>query len=125
MEGGGRTVLVVDDDESMRKLLVVFLTGLGFEIDEARNGQEALERSLAREYDVIICDVKMPVMDGPSYYRALRAHSPERAQRVIFATGILPTDEGDALLRSLPNARLQKPFHLADLRKVLANGVAV
>ena len=114
--------MVVDDDASMRSLLAVYLEGLGYETDQAPDGQEALARSLAEEYDLIVCDVKMPRMDGTEYYQALCAAAPERAERVVFATGVLATDESDAYLRSLPNARLQKPFRLAALRRVIADG---
>ncbi len=125
-DGERRRALVVDDDASMRSLLAVCLEGLGYETDQAPDGREALARSLAEEYDLIICDVKMPTLDGTEYYQALRAEAPERAARVVFATGVLATDETDAFLRSLPNPRLRKPFRLAALRRVIAgdNGQA-
>ena len=117
-----KRALVVDDDVSMRKLLVTYLTGMGYQAVEAGDGQEALAESLGAEYDVIICDVKMPGMDGAAYYRALWDRAPARAARVVFATGVLPTDESDGFLRTLPNPRLRKPFRLAALRQVLENG---
>jgi len=115
------TALVVDDDVSMRKLLVTYLAGLGYQTVEAGDGEAALAASLGAEYDVIICDVKMPGMDGVAYYRALQERAPARAARVVFATGVLPTDELDGLLRALPNPKLRKPFRLAALRQVLGN----
>ena len=118
-EGRVETCLVVDDDASMRKLLREYLGCLGYEVDEARDGAEALRMSLAREFDLTICDVKMPMMNGAEFFKALREQYPNRAARVIFSTGILPTDKSDAFLRTLPNPRLQKPFRLTALRAAI------
>jgi CheY-like chemotaxis protein/anti-sigma regulatory factor (Ser/Thr protein kinase) len=115
----GREALVVDDDASMRRLLAAYLEGFGYRTTEAADGREALAHSRARRYDLIICDVKMPVMSGAEYYRALHAEAPSQAERVVFATGVLPTDDDDGFLRALPNARLQKPFRLAALGQLL------
>lgn len=111
--------LVVEDDVSMRKLLADYLGGVGYETVEAEDGKEALEQCQASWFDVIVCDVKMPEMNGAEFYRSLLEASPEQAARVIFSTGILPADENSAFLRSLPNPRLQKPFRLASLRRAI------
>lgn len=111
--------LVVEDDVSMRKLLAAYLEGMGYETVEAEDGKEALERCRASSFDVIVCDVKMPEMNGAEFYRSLLETSPEQAPRVIFSTGVLPIDGNNAFLRSLPNPRLQKPFRLASLRQAI------
>ena len=112
--------LLVDDDASMRKLLGAFLETLGYEWAEAEDGREGLDRALAEEYDVIICDVKMPNMDGLAFHNALRQAVPSRAARLIFSTGVVSGDSSDPQLRALPNPRLHKPYRLASLKAALA-----
>ena len=111
--------LVVEDDVSMRKLLTAYLEGLGYEATEAEDGREALEQCRSGSFDVIVCDVKMPEMNGAEFYRSLLEASPDQAARVIFSTGILPIDQSNAFLRTLPNPRLQKPFRLSALREAI------
>lgn len=61
---GGRRVLVVDDNRVNRMVLSRMLKKLGLEVDEATNGQEAVERAAAADYDAIFMDCEMPVMNG-------------------------------------------------------------
>jgi signal transduction histidine kinase/CheY-like chemotaxis protein len=114
-----RASLVIDDDASMRRLLRSYLEGFGYEVDEAGDGAQALRLALGRYYDIIICDIRMPIMDGMEFFVALRERHPERAARVIMSTGVLPTDAADRFLRSLTNPRLQKPFKLTALRAAI------
>jgi two-component system KDP operon response regulator KdpE len=71
---GGR-ILVVDDDPQIRRVLKVTLSGHGFEVDDARNGEEALERLRARRADLVLLDINMPGLSGLDVCRAIRAHS--------------------------------------------------
>ena len=74
--GAGRTALIVDDDESTRRLLAIELEPHGFEVLEAADGPDALEIARARKPDVIVLDVLLPRMDGWTVLRALK-ESPE------------------------------------------------
>jgi CheY-like chemotaxis protein len=69
----GRSILVVDDEESIRLLLSDVLAVDGHHVDVAASGIEAMEKLLARPYDLIISDIKMPGMDGATLYRELQA----------------------------------------------------
>jgi len=72
-------ILVVDDDADLREFLRVMLTSIGFEVISAANGQEALDVMEGHEPDLILLDMKMPVMDGWEFSRALEdrgAHPP-------------------------------------------------
>jgi len=117
---GPKGALLIDDDAGMRELLAAYLETLGYGSAQAGDGEAGLRAALTGEYDVIICDVKMPTMDGIEFHRRLREASPERARRVIFSTGVLASDPADGELRALPNARLRKPYHLATLKAALA-----
>ena len=65
-------ILVVDDADTTRHLVRLILTRSGLEIDEAANGQEAIEKIAVGEYDLILMDMKMPVMDGYAATQTLR-----------------------------------------------------
>jgi len=111
--------LLIDDDTTMRELLAAYLQTLGYESAQVGDGEEGLREALASDFGVIICDVKMPNMDGLEFHRRLRAAAPDRARRVVFSSGVLPSDPAADELRALPNAWLRKPYHLAALKTAL------
>ncbi|MBB6215230.1 two-component system response regulator ResD [Anaerosolibacter carboniphilus] len=65
-------ILVVDDEEKMRNVIKVFLTKEGYEIEEAHNGKDALDKLYFNEYDLILLDVMMPEIDGWTVCRKVR-----------------------------------------------------
>ena len=68
-------ILVIDDEENMRHMLSVMLTRQGYHADPAADGNEALSRLAETAYDFILCDVRMPEMDGKTFLvRALEEH---------------------------------------------------
>ncbi len=70
-----QNVLVVDDEEAMRHLLTVILTDRGYDVRAVSNGEDALRELAAREYDLVLSDVRMPRMDGLELVRrALELH---------------------------------------------------
>ena len=84
------TVLVVDDHEHMRTLITTVLRALGFRrLHGASEGEEALSKAAALRPDLIITDLKMPVMDGVRFVQALRRHANTRLAEipVIMVTG--------------------------------------
>lgn len=75
-EAAGKRILVVDDANLIRRYYRGALERAGFEVDEAMNGVEAIERVLSESYDLAIVDVNMPQMDGMTFLRTLRRQSP-------------------------------------------------
>lgn len=69
------TILVVDDDPQIRRALRIMLTGEGYEIDDARSGEGALEKLRRSRFDLVLLDVGMPGMDGFDTCRAIREQS--------------------------------------------------
>ena len=59
-----RKILIVDDEFEMRQLLKIYLRQDNYQVDEAENGQEAYEKIKKNDYDLMILDVMMPIMDG-------------------------------------------------------------
>jgi CheY-like chemotaxis protein len=76
-------VLIVDDDSSIRLLCASHLRAQGYDVIEAVNGQDGLERAFAEMPDLVLLDISMPVLDGFGLAAALRGD--ERTQRIPFA----------------------------------------
>jgi DNA-binding response OmpR family regulator len=69
-----KTILVVDDDLDARNILRVFLTREGFDVLEATDGYDAVEKALQNHPDLVIMDMAMPVVDGVNSIRTMRQH---------------------------------------------------
>ncbi len=110
------TILVIEDEESLRELLQDELTSLGFRIITARNGVDGLEKLQDAEPDLIICDRAMPAMTGYELLERIRGIYPQyRDLPFIFLTAL--TDQRDRLaVRDLkPTAYLEKPLDFNEL----------
>jgi two-component system chemotaxis response regulator CheY len=68
----GKSILVVDDTRSMRKMVAAVLAGAGYQVSEAGDGAEALEAAKVRQFDLVVTDHNMPVMDGVTLVQELR-----------------------------------------------------
>jgi two-component system NtrC family sensor kinase len=111
-----KRVLVVDDEDSIQRLLTGVLEMDGHDVQTANNGREALDRIEHGEFDLIITDIKMPVMGGPDLYKLLRSAGNPLARRVIFITGDTVAPDTRRFLQGVDNAVLAKPFRLRDVR---------
>jgi two-component system KDP operon response regulator KdpE len=106
------TVLVVDDDEHVLRLVDRVLTRAGYEVQSARDGAEALRLAEARRPDLIVLDLKMPVMDGPTF-RQEQLRRPALARVPVLVLSGRPNDDHIAELLGVP--RISKPFEMHDL----------
>jgi signal transduction histidine kinase len=120
----GATVLVVEDEPALAAAVAEGLTDAGFLVDQAGDGEEALARVRDREYDVIVCDLKMPRVDGMQFYRAIAATRPTLATRVIFVTGDVAGTDAERFLEDTGCRWLAKPFRLNDLLRVARELIA-
>jgi len=68
----GKSILVVDDTRSMRKMVAAVLAGAGYDVAEAGDGIEALDLAKSRRFDLVVTDHNMPRMDGVTLVRELR-----------------------------------------------------
>jgi len=112
-------ILVVDDEDNLRDVLVEVLRRDGHEVDSAVDGVEGLRRVEERRYDLVVTDLRMPGLEGPALYRALRARYPEQPPRVIFMSANTGIDEYASFLAETGEPALEKPFNLADMRQVV------
>jgi signal transduction histidine kinase len=122
--GAGSVVLVVEDEAALGEAVAEALADAGFAVDRAGDGEEALMRVAARVYDLIICDLKMPRVDGMTFYRALARDHPEAARRILFVTGDVAGTEAERFLDDTGCRWLAKPFRLRDLLRAAKEIVA-
>ncbi|HVZ23953.1 MAG TPA: ATP-binding protein, partial [Vicinamibacterales bacterium] len=115
--GAGAVVLVVEDEAALGAAVAESLADAGFVVDRAGDGDEALERVKARVYDLIVCDLKMPRVDGMTFYRSLERDAPDVARRILFVTGDVAGTEAERFLEESGCRWLAKPFRLRDLLK--------
>jgi CheY-like chemotaxis protein/anti-sigma regulatory factor (Ser/Thr protein kinase) len=106
-------ILIIDDDALVARSLARMLRG--HELVLASDGESALWECLSRDFDLILCDLMMPRLDGAGFYTALRDHRPRLAARVVFMTGGAFTSDTRAFLDGVPNPCLEKPIPVAQL----------
>jgi two-component system chemotaxis response regulator CheY len=82
----GKTALVVDDSVSMRQMVGYTLKGAGFDVVEASNGQDALDRLKGQKVELIITDLNMPVLDGIGFIKQVRARPPYKFTPILMLT---------------------------------------
>jgi two-component system NtrC family sensor kinase len=117
----GCAVLVIDDERALAETLADMLRRDGHSVEIAVTGSDGLRRLSRRPFDLVFCDVRMPVIDGPALHRELQARQPEMADRLIFITG-------DTLAADLHRASpqdavptVEKPLDPASIRAVVAD----
>jgi signal transduction histidine kinase/BarA-like signal transduction histidine kinase len=120
----GAAVLLVEDERALATAVVDALTEAGLRVDHAGDGEEALARVRQNQYDVVICDLKMPRVDGMTLYRAIATASPTLARRVIFVTGAVAGPDAERFLEESGCRWLAKPFRLADLLRNVREALA-
>ena len=121
---GRRGRVLVVDDEVMIGTAIRRTLSSEHDVTPLTSAREALDRILADErYDVVLCDLMMPVMSGMELYDELVKAAPEQAKRVIFLTGGAFTPKGQAFLDQVPNPRLDKPFDNQALRAIVRDRV--
>ena len=111
----GARVLVVEDEPALAMAVSEALVDAGFVVDRAGDGEEGLTRLAEQSYDLIVCDLKMPRIDGMQFYRAMAAATPALARRVIFVTGDVAGTDAERFLEETGCRWLSKPFRLGDL----------
>ncbi|HIA50343.1 MAG TPA: response regulator, partial [Acidobacteria bacterium] len=116
--GGGAVVLLVEDETALATVWAEALTDRGFRVDRAGDGEEALTRVAERTYDLVICDLKMPRLDGAAFFRAASTTTPSLRNRLVFVTGDVVGENTEQFLNEVGCPCLRKPFHLAELFKV-------
>jgi len=119
-EGSDLAVLIVEDNESNRRVIRLMLTQLGLSPDEAASGRDAISAAARRRYDLILMDVQMPDVDGLETTRQIRAQEREHRARIVALTAnVLETDEARCRAAGM-DGYLQKPLRIGAVRDAIA-----
>ncbi|TVQ41826.1 MAG: hybrid sensor histidine kinase/response regulator [Gloeocapsa sp. DLM2.Bin57] len=81
-----KTIMVVDDSINVRRFLALTLEKVGYKVEQAKDGQEALEKLATNHIDIVICDIEMPRLDGYAFLSQVRSHPEYKSLPVIMLT---------------------------------------
>ncbi len=116
-------VLIVDDDEDLTQLMRAVLLDEN-DVATTTSAQIALEwLERGHRFDIVLCDVMMPVMSGLAFHAAVRASFPDMASRIVFVTAGPPQSELRQALLELPNLCLNKPIEAEGLHALVRRRV--
>lgn len=111
--------LIIDDDISIITLTSRYLKNEGCEIETVQNVKDALNIIEGKEFDFVICDIRMPEMGGDDFYRIVGERKPRLKDRIILMTGDVMGKKTRAFISSTKNLFIEKPFNLNELKKVI------
>jgi signal transduction histidine kinase/CheY-like chemotaxis protein len=117
-------ILVVEDEPSVAQLIADVESEDGHRVDTLLDSREALDRLKEKNYDLIICDLKMPHLDGPHLYRALVRSGSPLQHRVLFVTGDTMSLRTLEFLNSSGLPYLAKPFLVEELKESVRRALA-
>ena len=117
-----KRILIIDDAATVRMYHRMILEAVGYQVAEAINGVEALEKALLEPFDLYIVDINMPKLDGYGFLRQLRSEDMEQAPAIMVSTEEAEHDQ-TAAFRAGANCYLAKPVRpeqlLAHVRLLL------
>jgi CheY-like chemotaxis protein len=118
-QNGSLAVLLIDDEEGLRRALVASLKRRGMQVTAVEDGGDALRVLRRQRFDVIVSDVRMPGMSGGEFLERLRRDYPRMVNRLIFTTGDTFASDTATLLREAGVPSLVKPYDFAKLESVV------
>lgn len=105
-----KTIMVVDDSASVRQVVNIILKNSGYDVIEARDGVEAMQKLYGRKVNLVICDVNMPNMDGITFVRTMKTSHTHKFTPVIMLTTESSTSRMDEGKQAGAKAWFMKPF---------------
>ena len=110
-----RSLLLIEDEATLRSAIGRFLRNTGYVVDVAEGGSDALELLAERSYDLILLDLRMKGLTGEQVYELIESRDPDQARRVVFMTGDLHSATASRFIRMTGRPVLAKPFTLLEL----------
>ena len=118
-------ILVIEDEEVVREMLLSVLTAAGYEVEQAQNGLQGINLFSDRPSELVIADILMPKMDGLETIRELRHIKPDLKIIAMSAGGVLQAEYALGLAQQLGSYRtLRKPFKVEVLLAVVKEALA-
>jgi CheY-like chemotaxis protein len=115
----GQRILIVEDDPHLRVVIRMVLERAGYDVAEARHGVAALESIEKDPPDLVVADMRMPVMDGVELMDRIRSNSGTASLPIVLLSGL----QVDEPAGRLANAVVAKPFEPADLLASIARAL--
>jgi signal transduction histidine kinase/CheY-like chemotaxis protein len=111
----GARILVVEDEPTVARLISDVLEDEGLDVEALLDGREALERANEEDFDLVICDMKMPELDGEHFYKTLAASGNPLSRRFLFVTGDVVAAHTHDFLERYQLPHVAKPFRVEEL----------
>jgi DNA-binding NtrC family response regulator len=110
-------ILVIEDDESIRKTLAMILEEKGYDVDTAENGKEALKKSEAKFYNLALIDIRLPDMEGTKLLTAMKEATPKMVK--IIVTGYPSLQNAIEAINKGADAYVLKPFNMDSVLDII------
>jgi CheY-like chemotaxis protein len=120
----GAAILLVEDEAALASVVTECLKDAGYIVEHAADGEEALTKFDEQLFDLVICDLKMPRLDGRAFYQRLADRGRDFTKRMIFVTGDVAGTDAESFLEETGCRWLAKPFRLADLLRSVRDSLA-
>ena len=111
----GKRILIVEDEPTIQSFLKTVFSNQGCVIESAFNGRDAVSKFTEKEFDIVLCDYRLPQMNGQAVFEQFRKIKPRSTTHFIFVTGSAADKELDSFLGENQLHRLMKPFTAKDL----------
>ncbi|TET56347.1 response regulator [Candidatus Bathyarchaeota archaeon] len=115
--GDPARILIVDDEESIRKVLATILEEEGYVAETAKNGKEAIEKSETKFYNLALIDIRLPDMEGTELLTAIKETTPKMVK--IIMTGYPSLQNAVEAVNKGADAYILKPFKVEDILKTI------
>jgi len=106
-----KSILVIEDNEQNIYLLTFLLNKYGFEVLQARDGQQGLDMAIAQQPDLILLDIQLPVMDGHEVARRLKENTAVKQIPVVAVTSHAMSGDREAILAAGCEGYIEKPIN--------------
>jgi CheY-like chemotaxis protein len=123
--GKGVRVLVVEDEPTVARLIADVLEDEGMHVDVLLDGREALDRAARQTFDLVICDMKMPGLDGQHFYKSLERSANPLRERFLFVTGDVIAAQTREFLERHHLPHVAKPFRVEELTEKVHGVLAI
>ena len=110
-------ILVIDDDESIRKILSAILEEEGYTVETAENGREAIDKTNAKVYNLVLVDVRLPDIEGVVLLGKLKETMPR--MRKIIITGFPTVRNAIEAVNNMADAYMLKPFEIGKILETI------
>lgn len=105
-----RTILLIEDNEQNRYLATFLLTNRGIDVVEAADGKSGIEMAASRNFDLILLDIQLPIMDGYQVARALRDNPATRNTPIVAVTSYAMMGDREKALEAGCDGYMEKPI---------------